>query len=120
MCSGGDPQHPPTTFAPASKVGAARIGTALDVLQRVRAAEPVMYGWISEVQPVGAGEVILRLRAPAGLEARLPASPGSAGLRLLRTALADLAAKHDLNRLLRIDARYSDQIVVALTPKATN
>jgi cell division septal protein FtsQ len=109
-----------STSASASRVGAARVRTALEVLQRVRAAEPVMYGWISEVQPVGAGEVIVRLRSPAGVEALLPASPDSARLRLLRLALADVAARQDINRLLRIDARYRDQIVVALTPKAAN
>jgi cell division protein FtsQ len=112
----------PIINAPASapKVAQSRLQSALDVLMRVKNAEPAMYGWISEVQPVGANEVILRLRSPAGAEARLPASPDSVKLRQLRTALADLAARHDIDRLLRIDARYSDQIVVAFTQKAAS
>ena len=110
----------PIINAPATALTQARLQNALDVLQRIRATEPAMYGWISEVQPVGANEVILRLRAPAGAEALLPSRPDSVRLRQLRTTLADLAARHDLNRILRIDARYSDQIVVALTPKAAS
>jgi len=108
------------TPAPAPRDVAARVLTALDVLQRVHATEPAMYGWISEVQPVGANEVILRLRSPAGLEALLPARPDSVRLRQLRTALAELSARQEFDRLLRIDARYRDEIVVTLTPKAAS
>jgi hypothetical protein len=79
-----------------------------------------MYGWISEVQAVGPNEVIIRLRSPAGVEAVLPAEPDAARLRQLRLTLADLTARQDMQRLLRIDARYRDQIVVALTPKAAS
>jgi cell division septal protein FtsQ len=106
--------------APSPKVARARLLSALGVLKRIKAAEPVMYGWISEVQAVGTNEVIIRLRSPAGVEAVLPAEPDAARLRQLRLTLADLTARQDMQRLLRIDARYRDQIVVALTPKAAS
>ena len=107
-----------TALAP--KVARERMLGALNLLRRVKAAEPVMYGWISEVQALGANEIVLRLRSPAGVEAVLPAEPDAARLRQLRLTLADLAARQDIPRLLRIDARYRDQIVVALTPKAAS
>ena len=97
-----------------------RLLNALNVLTRVKAAEPAMYEWISEVQALGANAVIIRLRSPAGVEAILPTDPEAARLRQLRITLADLAARQDIQRLLRIDARYRDQIVVALTPKAAS
>ena len=76
-----------------------------------------MYGWISDAEPMG-GAVRARLRSPAGAIVLLPRDATPKQLRELRTTLADLAAKQDIDRLIRIDARYRDQIVVALTPTA--
>jgi cell division protein FtsQ len=106
--------------APTPKVAREGLLNALNVLTRVKAAEPAMYEWISEAQALGANAVIIRLRSPAGVEAILPTDPDAARLRQLRITLADLAARQDIQRLLRIDARYRDQIVVALTPKAAS
>ena len=91
----------------------------LSLLEVIRQIEPEMYGWISDAEDVR-GSVRLRLRAPVRAEALLPAQPDQAQLRKLRLALADLAARHDMDRLIRIDARFRDQIVVALTPTAAS
>lgn len=89
----------------------------LSTLLLVQRHEPAMYGWISDAQAVPSG-VSVRLRAPAGAVVLLPTNPQPATLRELRTTLADLAARQDITRLIRIDARFRDQIVVALSPTA--
>ena len=91
--------------------------SALPALLRIKQLEPAMYGWISDAD-AAAGGVRIRLRSPAGATAFVPQQPEAAGLRELRTTLADLAARQEINRLIRIDARYRDQIVVALSPMA--
>jgi hypothetical protein len=60
------------------------------------------------------------LRAPAGAEALIPTSAEPLQLRKLRLTLADLSARHDIGRMLRIDARFRDQIVVTLTSTAAS
>jgi cell division protein FtsQ len=105
---------------------AARQGTiaaaglpVLQVLEAMRRAEPALFGWTSDAEPVRGG-IRIRLRSPAGAEALLPAAPDALQLRKLRLALADLDVRQDLGRLLRIDARYPDHIVVALTSTAAD
>ena len=100
-------------------VASARTRRVLGVLEVIRNIEPEMYGWISEAEEVPGG-LRIRLRAPVSAEALLPALPEEAQLRRLRLALADLAARKDMVRLIRIDARFRDQIVVALTPTAAS
>lgn len=89
----------------------------LPTLLEIKRYEPAMYGWISDADQTRDG-VRIRLRSPAGAVALIAARPEPAGLRELRTTLADLAARQEINRLIRIDARYRDQIVVALSPMA--
>jgi hypothetical protein len=87
----------------------------LRVLAAIKAFEPAMYGWISDAEPVGGFAVRVRLRSPVGAQAMIPLEPQPARLRQLRLTLADLAARQDITRLARIDARFQDQIVVTLT-----
>ena len=47
------------------------------------------------------------------MEALIPGEPTVDGLRRLHAALADVTARGELPRLRRIDARFTDQIVVA-------
>jgi hypothetical protein len=74
-----------------------------------------MYGWISDAELLPRGGVRIRLRSPAGAQALIPLEPQPTRLRQLRVTLADLAARQDISRLVHIDARYNDQIVVRLT-----
>ena len=91
--------------------------SALRTLAAIKKAEPAMYGWVSDVEPMGTG-IRVRLRSPVGAEALLPPNPGALQLRELRLTLADLAARQEISRLVRIDARYRDQIVVRLSRTA--
>ena len=102
-----------------AKVGAdGRVASAAAVavagtLDRIRALDPGLAAAISEAQPLAGGGVRVLLRTPAGLEALLPATPSDTTLRHLRGALADVVARGELGRVRRIDARFTDQIVVA-------
>src|SRR5262245_18825303 len=91
----------------------------LGALARLQKAEPVMFGWISDAEPVPHG-VRVRLRSPAGAEALIPMSAEPMQLYKLRLALAHLSARRDIRRLVRIDARFRDQIVVTLTSTAAS
>ena len=91
----------------------------LGALARLQKAEPVMFGWISDAEPVPHG-VRVRLRSPAGAEALIPMSAEPSQLYKLRLALADLTARRDIRRMVRIDARFRDQIVVTLTSTAAS
>lgn len=105
---------------------------AIDALWRVREAQPWLASWTSELEPV-AGGVRLRLRWPAGAEVLLPTAPVPGRLHEVRLAVADLIARNEggparpagsapdaafadteLARLVRLDARYRDQVVVRL------
>lgn len=100
---------------------------ALDVLDRIARAQPWLLAWISELEPVRGG-VGLRLRWPMGAEILLPLEPDAGRLHELRLAIGDLAARDsvggpdggELERLIRIDARYRDQLVVRLAPGRAN
>lgn len=76
--------------------------------------EPSLADRLSELR-LEAGVIRLMLRDPEGAEALLPARPGTAHLAELRIALADLAARGELDRVRRIDLRYRDQAIVAFT-----
>lgn len=83
----------------------------LAVLQRRDAR---LFSWVSEAGSMKDG-VRLRLRTPIGAEALISANAGTLRLQEMQVALADLAARGELSRLERIDARFHDQIVVSLT-----
>lgn len=95
---------------------------ALATLGRVAELEPALFALASEVAPLRTG-VKLTLREPPGALLLLPDSPDAAQLHLARLALADVGGGRpdttgtgELSRLRRIDARFGEQIVVALTP----
>lgn len=93
---------------------------ALAALGRVVQLEPALFALASEVTPLAEG-VKLTVREPAGAQLLLPDAPDAAQLHRLRLALADVAAVPPDStgrravQLRRIDARYHEQIVVALT-----
>ena len=108
----------PIVFAPpppSDSTAEPAYAPVLRVLAAIKAFEPAMYGWISDAELVGGPAVRVRLRSPAGAQAVIPLEPKAARLRQLRLTLADLAARQDITRLARIDARFQDQIVVTLT-----
>jgi cell division protein FtsQ len=82
------------------------------VLQRLQILEPVLSPWVSEALPLRDG-VQLLLRGPATAQVLLPFDIDAKRLRELRVTLADLAAT-GLDQVLRIDARYREQVVVSL------
>jgi cell division protein FtsQ len=102
---------------PPATIADARVLAVLRLFVHLQRAEPALFGWISDAEP-GPNDVRIRLRSPAGAEVLLPDVPDDLQLRRLRLTLADLTARLDIQRLLRIDARYPDQIVVALSPTA--
>jgi cell division protein FtsQ len=88
-------------------------GTAhvIEILALLQRRDARLYSWVSEAGIMKDG-VRLRLRSPAGAEALVAANANRLRLRELQIALADLAARGELSRLERIDARFHDQIVV--------
>jgi hypothetical protein len=98
----------------------------LDVLLRVRTAQPSLWPWISEAQPARGGDVRLTLRWPDDAELWLPAAPDAQRLEEVGLVLAELGSTRsgpdttdatmpaELGRLARIDARFHEQIVVTL------
>jgi len=94
--------------------------TVLAALDQIRRAEPMLYDWISEAAPARGTGIRLALRSPEGATAFVSSDPRNLRLRELRLALADLSARGELNRLSRVDARWSGQIVVSLTSTAAN
>ena len=82
-----------------------------EVVATVRSAEPSLLPWISEVHMEGTA-VRMVLRSPAGAEVFMALPLGADRLRELRLTMADLAARQELPRLARLDARFRDQIVV--------
>jgi cell division protein FtsQ len=90
-------------------------------LDGLREHQPELASWISEIEPVRGSAIRLRLRWPENAEVMLPAEVDSAGLQQLGLAIAHLAATGDnggteLDRLVRMDARYRDELVVSLRP----
>lgn len=86
------------------------------VLARLQHADARLFSWVSEADALTDG-VRLSLRSPAGAQALVPADARALRLRQVQIALADLAARGELSRLERIDARFNDQIVVAINGK---
>lgn len=94
--------------------------SVLVTLDHIRRAEPMLYDWISEAAPARGGGLRLSLRSPEGSSAFVSSDVRNLRLKELRLALADLSARGELNRLSRVDARWSGQIVVSLTSTAAN
>lgn len=107
-----------------TRVAEPRVVRALEGLGAVRALQPSLWPWISEVR-AGRDDVRLVLRWPASAEVLLRLPVDSARLEDVRLVLADLAAgdgslagaeagDSDLAHLLRLDARFDEQVVVSL------
>lgn len=84
------------------------------VLATLQQRDARLYSWISEAGVLNDG-VLLQLRSPTHADALIASDPSVVRLKELQVAFADLAARGELSRLKRIDARFHDQIVVALT-----
>jgi cell division septal protein FtsQ len=78
----------------------------------IRAHEPQLAGWVSELAPAAGGGIRLTLRGPSRAVVLLPTTLTAERLRELRLTLADLGQRGELGDVTRIEARYSDQIVV--------
>jgi hypothetical protein len=87
----------------------------IGVLAALHRNDARLFSWVSEAGVLRDHGVRLELRQPLGAEAWIPADPRASRLAELHVALADLAARGELSRLKRIDARFHDQIVVVLT-----
>jgi hypothetical protein len=104
----------------------AKILAILDGLARMRALQPEFWPWISEVFPGRGRDMRLLLRWPEDAELLLALPIEPARLEEVRLVIADLATGRndaaqaeanpsELNRLVRIDARFHGQILVALS-----
>jgi hypothetical protein len=108
----------------------------VDTLDRVLALQPWLVQWVAVLEPLRDG-VRVRLRWPAGAEVLLPPAPDATRLHDLRLAFGHLAARaadsdstrvraarssehSELARLLRLDARFRDQIVVRLRDRGSS
>jgi hypothetical protein len=81
------------------------------VLKRLGDEAPELGDRISQLRvETGTIRVIFR---DGGPEALLPARPTSDQLAQLRTALADLAARGEMERARTVDVRFRDQVVVS-------
>ncbi|MHB1170771.1 MAG: cell division protein FtsQ/DivIB [Longimicrobiales bacterium] len=78
----------------------------------IRLHEPALAAWVSEIAPADGGGIRLMLRGPTRAEVLLPDTLTAARLRELRLTLAHLSSLGELSDLRRVEARYSDQIVV--------
>lgn len=107
--------------------------TLLGALEQVRVHEPWLLDWVSSLDLDEAGDVVMTLRWP---DARilLPAHIDPALLADVRLVIADLASQpvsdraalsigtpidisdSELGGLVRLDARFNDQVVVSLEP----
>jgi hypothetical protein len=87
----------------------------IGVLATLHRNDARLFSWISEAGPLRDHGVRLELRHPLGAEAWIPEDPRALRLAELHIALADVAARGELSKLKRIDARFHDQIVVVLT-----
>lgn len=85
----------------------------VNVLATLQQRDTRLYSWISEAGMLNDG-VRLQLRSPTHAEALIAADPSALRLKELQVAFADLAARGELARLKRIDARFHDQIVVEI------
>ncbi len=86
----------------------------VSILALLQQRDARLYSWISQAGPMPDHGVRLELRSPAGAQALVSGEARALRLPELQIALADLAVRGELSRLQRIDARFHDQIVVAL------
>jgi cell division septal protein FtsQ len=89
---------------------------ALGALERIRQLDAELFAVISEVLPFDEAAVRLRLSSPARLDVLLATELGGESLKQLRLVLADVQSRGELGRLRHLDARFRDQVVVALEP----
>lgn len=80
----------------------------------VRHLDPDLMDWISELAPAPGADVRWVLRSAGAPEVWLTAQPSARVLQQVRLTLGDLAARGELDRLQRVDARGSDQVIVTL------
>jgi cell division septal protein FtsQ len=100
-----DPSRTPVDLP----VIATRDTTLLALLARVRAAEPALYGRISEARRVGRDEVVLQL---ATVPVRAMADVDARRLADLHPVEQDLARRQA--RVAELDLRYRDQVIARL------
>jgi cell division septal protein FtsQ len=93
----------------------ARVGedarAALDVLAALHARAPELADRVSQLEVGPAGLRVVLRDHPA--EALLPLRPTGTQLTQLRLAFADLAARGEMDRVVRVDVRFRDQVVVS-------
>jgi hypothetical protein len=80
----------------------------------VRHLDPSLLGWISEMAAGERGDVRWVLRSAGAPQVWLTSAPSPRVLQQVRLTLADLAARGELGRLRRLDARGADQVIVTL------
>lgn len=85
---------------------------------RLRRIAPELAERVSELAPAPGGDVRLWLRQPARTEVLLSRGFDPVRLEQLGLTVADLERRAELPMVRRIDVRYRDQIVVALSPSA--
>ncbi len=102
-----------TTTLAAGRVADTRVRAMVALVGRLTDLEPMVADRLSEVR-LERDAIRLLLRDPVAV-ALLPLRPEARHLTELRIALADLAARGELERVRRIDLRYRDQAVVAFT-----
>jgi hypothetical protein len=87
---------------------------ALALLATLEQLDAELAALVSEATPLARSDVLLTLRAPAGLQLMLTVPPSAAQLRAIRLTLAHLRAVDDAEPArVRIDVRFHDQVVVA-------
>lgn len=82
---------------------------------RLRRLDPTLDSLVSEVH-AGSDGMRLLLRRPSHADAWLPADAGPLQLLHMQSALTDLRSRGELERLRRVDVRYSGQVVISLEP----
>jgi hypothetical protein len=97
----------------------------LDGVSHIRAGQPSLWPWISEIHAEGPAAMRLILRWPPDAELLLGLPVESHRLDEVRLVLADLAVgrgdgaagreSSELARLARIDARFEGQVIVSFT-----
>jgi cell division protein FtsQ len=85
--------------------------------------DPALLSRVSEIRRTPSGDLLLLLGNPAA-ELLLPPGADPERLRQLRAVLGDIenrsagSAPREVSRMLRVDARYQDQIVVRFPPSS--
>jgi cell division protein FtsQ len=87
--------------------------TLAATLADIERVVPALLPTVSEIAPAPGGGIRVLLRGPTRAEALLPGAPDAAVLVRVQRTIERLAARDELDDVARIDARYSDQIVVS-------